>query len=116
MKAMATDGLLEHLMSLGIPAVSQLREECEEHRELTGGFRNGIRAARVHSRTKEGRQLYQMVLTAVAHDGDGSSKLTASRKAELLGVDPNHMGGAKHRAQSLRTDVGPAAAMGEGKY
>ncbi|CAN0442875.1 unnamed protein product [Pylaiella littoralis] len=116
MKAMTTDGLLEHLASLGIPAASQLQEVCAEQRELTGGLRNGIRAARVHARTNEGRQVYQTVLAAAARDGDGPSRLTARHKAELLGVDPNLMEDAKQRAESLWTDVRPAAAMGEDKY
>ncbi|CAM9412492.1 unnamed protein product [Pylaiella littoralis] len=68
MKAMTTDGLLEHLVSLGIPAASQLQVVCVEQRELTGGFRNGIRAAGTHGRTNEGRRIFQTILTAAAHE------------------------------------------------
>ena len=109
------DFLTEH----GVGAADQLRKkqnEESEGREMLAATRKALAAASTQGRTNEGRRTFQTILTAAAFDGDGPSKVTAKRKAELLGVHPEHFVGANRRVTRLRSDLAPEEALAEGAY
>ena len=116
---MAEGELLDFLTEHGVGAADQLRKkqnEESEGREMLAATRKALAAASTQGRTNEGRRTFQTILTAAAFDGDGPSKVTAKRKAELLGVHPEHFVGANRRVARLRSDLAPEEALAEGPY
>ena len=109
------DFLAEH----GVGAADQLRKKRNEESEGRGmlaATRKALAAASTQGRTNEGTPTFQTILTAAAFDGDGPSKVTAKRKAELLGVHPEHFVGVNRRVARLRSDLAPEEALAEGAY
>lgn len=62
--------------------------------------------------TREGGE-FQTLLAAAAHNGDGPSRVSAKRKAETLGVHPEHFTAARQRIGSHTHDPLQPAAMDE---
>ena len=83
---------------------------------MISATKKALAAASIPGRTNEGRRTFQTIFTAAAFDRDGPSRVTAKRRAELLGVHPEHLVGAKERVRRLRSDLTPAQAMDEGDY
>lgn len=116
MKAMTSEALLECLAGLNVPAAKELEVERQEGWALQAATRKALAGAAIQGRTNEGRRTFQTILTAVAHDEDGPSRVSIKRKAEILGVHPDHVAAAHQRAQSLQTELSPSAAMDQNAY
>jgi hypothetical protein len=116
---MTAGALLDFLAEQKVDAAKQLRKEQRDSRdtlEMVAGTRKALAAASTQGRTNEGRRTFQTILTAAAFDGDGPSRISSKRKAELLGVHPEHFVSANKRVSRLRSDIAPAEAIGEGGY
>lgn len=113
---MTTEGLLDCLASLDVPGAEQLQTERAEAREMQAASKKALVDAAVRGRSNDGRRNFQTLLTAAAYDGDGPSKITAKRKAEILGVHPDHFTAARQRAKILKPELSMASALDEGAY
>ncbi|CAN0297780.1 unnamed protein product, partial [Hapterophycus canaliculatus] len=122
MRSMAEGELLDFLAGQGVAAVDLLRKEqadARDARKMVAGTKKALAAASTQGRTNEGRRTSQTILTAAAFDGDDGdepSTVTSKRKAELLGVHPEHFVSANKRVARLRSDLAPEEALGEGAY
>lgn len=116
MRAMTTTELLRCLAELKVAAADKLREQLEEASELQSAWRRALKDAAIQGRTNEGRRTFQTLLTAVAYDGDGPSKVTAKRKSEIFGVHPEHLVAARRRVTALRPELPPLQAIDEKAY
>ncbi|CAB1097295.1 unnamed protein product [Ectocarpus sp. CCAP 1310/34] len=122
MRSMAEGELLDFLAGQGVAAADLLRKEqadARDARKMVAGTKKALAAASTQGRTNEGRRTFQTILTAAAFDGDDGdepSRVTSKRKAELLGVHPEHFVSANKRVARLRSDLAPEEALGEGAY